>query len=342
MGKFFRLCDTLNDWAGFAAICRMKSAQRKECVSHWNLKWKKSRKVKIDFNDRRVRASHSRIVSGFQFHAENPKKMWATHNTPHLSTDEMLKCHRKHGMFSTLKRSRRRTFNEKSWKAVQNFYWNFPLCYERQNEVSWRIFEVRLCDTVRSHRISNLLSLSWLEFYGHCQAAFLIFQRPHPPQLLDWLTETWLLYCRLWSLPLVLCFFSFFLFHYYVSLKFSLESRSRKSCESTSSWAHSYIYFFEEQWKPSFTSHNFISSSSSPLFRFCEHLRAFANFSWEKRRKKGENSYIWEEKKSRKIFTHCVLCWAYKHHHHRTPENDFSSVKRKKRVPSSWDPRPKK
>lgn len=75
-GKFFRLCDTLNGGATELDLPHeIRSAKKSVCLSHWNLKWKKSRKVKIDFNGRRVRASYSQIVSGFQFHAENPREI---------------------------------------------------------------------------------------------------------------------------------------------------------------------------------------------------------------------------------------------------------------------------
>lgn len=137
----------------------------------------------------------------------------------------------------------------------------------------------------------------------------------------------------------------FFLFHYYVSLKFSLESRSRKSCESTSSWAHSYIFFWRAvETFIHFTQFHIIFLFSFGFVSIWEHLQIFhekrggkkRELVHEKRRKVGKSSFT------------VYFAWAYKHHHHRTPENDFSSVKRRKGFPraesfmQTRDPRPKK
>lgn len=125
-------------------------------------------------------------------------------------------------------------------------------------------------------------------------------------------------------------FFSFFLFHYYVSLKFSLESRSRKSCESTSSWAHSCIFFLKSSGNlhslHTISYHLLILPPSSVLWAFESICKFFMRKEKEKKRK------LVHEKRRRvgkSSFT-VYFAWAYKHHHHRTLENDFSTVKRKK------------
>lgn len=116
-----------SDWAGFAA---WNPLGEKECVSislkseveevakgeNW-FQWQTSARVSFK-NCIRFPVSWGK--------SERKCGRLPTPNSYPLSTDERLKCHRKHGMFSNLKRSRRRTFNEKSWKVEQNFYWNFP------------------------------------------------------------------------------------------------------------------------------------------------------------------------------------------------------------------------